>query len=171
MRKRLLASLFVAGAAAAAFAWLPPFTDPPEAARPGVESAVAKRNAAAAAKPQVAELPPRARIGEPAGEIFAPRSWTPAAPASPAPQAAPPPMPYRFAGKLMQDGVMQVLLAKGDVIVPARQGETLEGGYRVEAISDEQITLLYLPLKLRQVIPVSSALGGEGEREVVPRRN
>jgi len=67
-------------------------------------------------------------------------------------------MPYRFAGKLLQDGKLQVFLAKDDVVVPIRQGDTLDGAYRVESIGEAQITLLYLPLKHKESIPVNSSL-------------
>ncbi|MGH8702810.1 MAG: cohesin domain-containing protein, partial [Burkholderiales bacterium] len=39
-----------------------------------------------------------------------------------------------------------------------QQGETIEGGYRVESIGEEQITLTYLPLGKKETIPVFSLL-------------
>ena len=105
-------------------------------------------------------LPERAPLGEPREELFGSQSWQPPAPKVAAAPAAPvaPPMPYRFAGKLLQDGKLQVFLAKGDEVVSAREGETLDGTYRVESIDDAQITLLYLPLKHKESIPVNSSL-------------
>jgi hypothetical protein len=67
-------------------------------------------------------------------------------------------MPYRFAGTLVQDGKLQVLLANGDTVIPVQQGETIDGGYRVELIGEDQITLIYLPLKKKEVIPFFSSL-------------
>ena len=77
-------------------------------------------------------------------------------------------MPYRFAGKLLQDGRLQIFLAKDDVVLPIKQGDTLDGAYRVESISDAQITLLYLPLKHKETIPVSSSLPLAGAPAATP---
>jgi hypothetical protein len=104
-------------------------------------------------------LPDRVPLGDPRAELFGSHTWQPPAPkvAAPATPVAPP-MPYRFAGKLLQDGKLQVFLAKGDEVVSAREGETLDGMYRVESIDDARITLLYLPLKHKESIPVNSSL-------------
>jgi hypothetical protein len=67
-------------------------------------------------------------------------------------------MPYRFAGKLMQSGELQIFLSRGDTPVPIKQGEIIEGNYRVESITDERVTLVYVPLGQSTVIPVSSAI-------------
>jgi len=105
-------------------------------------------------------LPDRVPLGEPRAALFGTQSWQPLAPKVGAAPAAPavPAMPYRFAGKLLQEGRLQIFLAKGDEVVPIRQGETLDGAYRVESIGEAQITLLYLPLKRKETIPVSSSL-------------
>ena len=34
------------------------------------------------------------------------------------------------------DGQLSLLLAKGDEVIPIRQGQTLDGTYRVESITD-----------------------------------
>jgi hypothetical protein len=67
-------------------------------------------------------------------------------------------MPYRVAGKVVRDGVVRVLLARGDELITAREGETVEHRYRVESIGAEKVTLVYLPLELKQELPVVSAL-------------
>ena len=69
-------------------------------------------------------------------------------------------MPYRFAGRVVREGVSQLLLAKENDVLPVREGDTLEGGYRVESIGAEDITLLYVPLGVRQRLSASGgALG------------
>jgi hypothetical protein len=108
-------------------------------------------------------LPERSRLGQFRTPLFSSRSWQPPAPKiSTAPQvaAAPaaPPMPYRYAGKLVQGGRQSVLLAKGDRVFPISEGETLDGGYRVESIGESQITLTYLPLASEERIAVDSSL-------------
>lgn len=159
MRQRRAWLLAVAGAAAVALGWA--FLQPmQEAAGPSRDAAVpANRPGDPAGDKRLAALPDRAAIGKPQGEPFATRSWAPA-PSKPAPKPqveappAPPALPYRFAGRVVREGVAHALLAKGDVVLAVREGETLEGGYRVESISAEEITLLYLPLGTRQRITV-----------------
>ncbi|OGG57069.1 MAG: hypothetical protein A3F84_04550 [Candidatus Handelsmanbacteria bacterium RIFCSPLOWO2_12_FULL_64_10] len=106
-------------------------------------------------------MPDRIALGEPRAELFGPHSWQPPAPraAATAPRVpTAPPMPYQFAGKLLQDGRLQVFLAKGESVVAIQEGDTLDGGYRVESIGETQVTLIYLPLKQKQSIVVSSWL-------------
>jgi len=71
-------------------------------------------------------------------------------------------MPYRYAGKLVQGGQQSVLLAMGDRVFPIKEGDTLDGTYRVEAIGETQITLMYLPMKHKESIPVISSLPAGG---------
>ena len=67
-------------------------------------------------------------------------------------------MPYRYAGKLVQGGQQSVLLAKGDMLFPVTEGETLDGAYRVESIGETQVTLTYLPLAREEHIAMDSSL-------------
>jgi len=67
-------------------------------------------------------------------------------------------MPYRYAGKLVQGGRQSVLLSKGDMVFPIKEGETLDGAYRVESIGETQVTLTYLPLAREERIAVDSSL-------------
>ena len=109
-------------------------------------------------------LPDRSPFGESRTGLFSSHSWQSPASRSAAISAAspvtpgPPPMPYRFAGTLVQDGKLQVLLAKGDAVIPVQEGETIDGEYRVDSIGEDQITLTYLPLKKKEVIPFFSTL-------------
>jgi Cohesin domain len=121
--------------------------------------AAAKAEPAGAEQKQAGQfvLPERAPFGEPRADLFGSRSWQPPPPkVAPAPPPKPvaPPMPYRFAGQLIQGERPEVLLAKDDTVIPVGKGDTLDGVYRVEGISETQITLLYLPLKQTQTIPV-----------------
>lgn len=112
-------------------------------------------------------LPSREGLSRPRGELFT--SNAPAVRPAPAksksvpeaPQpAAPvvPPMPYRVAGQVVHDGPPRVVLARDDRVFFVREGDTLEGGYRVEAIKPDGVTLVYTPLDMRQHLPVASAL-------------
>jgi len=108
-------------------------------------------------------LPERSQLGELRTPLFASRSWQPPAPKiSTAPHVPPvptaPPMPYRYAGKLVLGGRQSVLLAKGDLLFPVNEGETLDGAYRVESVDEAEVTLMYLPLAREERIPVDSSL-------------
>lgn len=72
-------------------------------------------------------------------------------------------MPYRVAGIVVHDGVSKVVLMKGDSVVSVEAGETLEGGYRVESIGRDEIVMLYVPLGLRERLPVISTIGADVE--------
>jgi hypothetical protein len=164
-RKRIFLWVAIAGAAAAAAQWLPLPLQPSDAARQVLAQAPRGDGRAdgASAEGRWAALPKRETLGEPAGQLFFPHSWAPpvrpevvaVAPAAVSKPAAPP-MPYRVAGKVLHEGPPQIVLAKGDSIVTAREGDTLDDGYRVEAIRRDHVTLIYVPLGAREQLPVTS---------------
>ena len=164
-RKRLLGWLVLAAAAAAAVSLAPQLT-PPE---PEVAAVTSRQSNEPSAPGRLAALPERETIGKPRGEVFASRSWAPPAPpraataAAPAAAAppSPPPMPYRVAGKVVYEGGAHVVLAKGDRVFWASEGETFEDGYRVDAITPDRVTLTYVPLGVEQHIAMASVLGNE----------
>jgi hypothetical protein len=168
-KKRLLGwAVLVGGAAAAAFwAPLPQDAPAPVAANRGSESAAATPGAD---KTLGTQLPARESIGKRRSELFSAQSWAPPPrPAAPVAEAAPPaptapPMPYRVAGRVVHDGVAHVVLAKGDRVLTVRQGDTLDDGYRVDAIGRDGVTLTYLPLNLPQQLAVTVALEDENPR-------
>jgi hypothetical protein len=161
-RNRLLGLLVIAGAAAAAVSLVPqPNSPEPEAAK------VPSRESGEASAPgPLAALPERETMGKRRGEAFAARSWTPPPPprapaAAPvaAPVPVPPPVPYRVAGQVVRGDGAHVVLAKGDAVLAVREGDTLDGGYRVESIAEDRVTLHYLPLGVRHNLAVVSTLG------------
>jgi len=109
------------------------------------------------------QLPERAGLSRSRGELFGapppPPRQTEAAAQVEAPVV--PPMPYRFAGKVRQGAEEQVLVSKGDVVFPIKEGETLDGIYRVLKIGADRIELLYIPLNTKDSIAVSSTLDVE----------
>jgi Cohesin domain len=140
------------------------------ATRPGPavgESGRAEPRAAVPAVPaERLELPERRGLARTQGELF--RTPPPPKPVVKKPQPAPvaaapvaPPVPYRFAGKVLKGSEEEILLSKGDVVFPVNAGDTLDGMYKVESISGERIELVYLPLGTRDRIVVSSALDPE----------
>jgi hypothetical protein len=111
-------------------------------------------------------LPSRDGLSGPRGELFgsnappvraAPKHKA-AVEAPPPPAPVAPPMPYRVAGQVVHDGPPRVVLARDDRVFFVREGDVLEGGYRVESIKSDAVTLVYMPLDERQTLAVASAL-------------
>ena len=161
MRKFLLF-----GSAAAVVGYL--MLDQP-ATKPGLAIAQSERPAPKAAPAERLDLPERRGLSRTQGELFAAppppapkpvaKKAQPAAPVAAAPVA--PPVPYRFAGKVVTGTEEEILVAKGDLVLPVKVGDTLDGMYRIESISAERIELVYVPLGTRERIAVSSALDAE----------
>jgi hypothetical protein len=133
----------------------------------GRESRPAPPPAAAPAAPREADAPPalalerleRPGLGEARAHLFTTPPARAAPPPSPPPVVAapsvPPPLPYRFLGRYVEGGRSAVYLARGDEPVLAVPGATLPGGYRVEEVAPEAVTLLYVPLGSRQRLQLS----------------
>jgi hypothetical protein len=112
-------------------------------------------------------IPERQALGQSQSPLFESQNWLPPPPkptpaerakaARPPPPVAPP-LPYTFAGRLIHDGKLSLLLAKGDDVIAVKEGQTLDGVYKVESITQTQITLVYLPLNQKQTIPVITGL-------------
>jgi hypothetical protein len=64
-------------------------------------------------------------------------------------------VPYRLVGRLVHDGKVVLYLGKGDSVLSATLGETVEGIYKVASITDTEIGLIYLPLNEAQVLPIA----------------
>jgi hypothetical protein len=162
----LLWGVLLAGAA-----WLAVFGDKApargEIALPTRVAAVEAPRAAPASEPVVSLLPRAPSTSDgldrpDAGNPFAPRQWH-APPPAPAPIAAvpapaAPPLPYAFLGKKQEGGAWEVYLARGDQSFVVREGQTLEGQYRVGRIAPPQLELTYLPLGLPQTLAIGEAL-------------
>jgi hypothetical protein len=112
------------------------------------------------ASPARLDFPGRRAPGSVHGDLFG----SPPAPPQPGTIAAPPlspaapPVPYRFAGIFRSGAEKEVLISKGDVVIAIKEGDTLDGTYRVTSIGAERIELVYLPLGATERILVSSIL-------------
>lgn len=73
---------------------------------------------------------------------------------APPPEPIAPPLPYNYLGKIMEDGKTVIFLGKQDNNYSVRIGETLDGLYRLDEISDQAVTLVYLPLSKKQMLPI-----------------
>lgn len=87
----------------------------------------------------------------PAVDLFAPAPWAmspvppPEAPWVEAPPTAPA-LPFTVLGKKLEAGQWEVYLAKGDQTLIVRQGDVIDGVYRVEKVEPPTLNLVYLPL-------------------------
>jgi hypothetical protein len=93
-------------------------------------------------------------------DIFAARSWQPAPPppSKPAATADARPtvlsLPFAYAGQLgnPQTGKLIIYLTRGDTLYTVSAGDVIDESYRVEAITDRQITFVYLPMQTQQTL-------------------
>jgi hypothetical protein len=137
---------------------------PPQAAPPARGSSAASERPVERLDVDLDRLAAR-KGGAPAGDPFKALSWqslaqeearknAPPAPPPPRPQA--PPLPFAYMGKLIEEGRIVVFLTQGDRNHIVRQGDTIDGTYRVDAVNEQRLSLTYLPLKQKQEL----ALGG-----------
>ncbi len=88
---------------------------------------------------------------------FAPRSFSapgaaPGAPAKPHKPVAPP-LPFRYLGKMLEDGKLSVFLANGEDSLSVSPGQRI-GEYRVDKVTESEVVFTYLPLKTKQSLPL-----------------
>lgn len=92
---------------------------------------------------------------------FSAISWyvpPPPPPPSPPPRPVPPPpptappLPFSYFGRYEADGMLIILLLKGDRIYTVTEGEVIENTYRVERLAGGRLELTYLPLDIKQTL-------------------
>lgn len=126
--------------------------------------------AAAAAAPQTKRtLAIEARRGlddDEAATLFAKQSWQPETPkkimldqqaartVAAVDANAPPPLPFQFLGRFVDEGKAAYFLQAGDRNVVARPGDTLEERYRFDGVVQGALQFTYLPLNLKQTLAV-----------------
>jgi hypothetical protein len=104
--------------------------------------------------------PAQAEAEQQAVDPFARRSFAPKAEAaSQAPQAPTvPPLPFRYVGKMIEDGELQVFLARGEESFSLRggqkKGQKVDEQYRVDKVTENRVTFTYLPLKTQQTLEI-----------------
>ena len=86
---------------------------------------------------------------------FAPRSFSSPQAGQPAKPEKPvaPPLPFRYLGKMLEDGKLNVFLARGDESLSVRAGQKI-GEYRIDKVTESEIVFTYLPLKTKQSLPL-----------------
>jgi hypothetical protein len=91
-------------------------------------------------------------------DAFAPRNFSPVIPpqaqvkaAAARPEA--PPLPFRYLGKMVEDGNTKIFLANGEESITASPGQRI-GDYRIDKITEAEVRITYLPLKQQQSLPL-----------------
>lgn len=130
---------------------------------------LAAATAAAPANRALAIEPRRALEDEEAATLFAKQSWQPetpkkimldqqaaqaALPAARVDANAPPPLPFQFLGRFVDEGKAAYFLQAGERNVVARPGDMLEERYRFDGVVQGALQFTYLPLNLKQTLAV-----------------
>lgn len=139
-----------------------------DAAKPGSRDAVATNSSSSQKSSDTLQVPERRSLGKARGELFGappppPQAVATAGSSAPVVQTAPP-MPYRFAGRVQKGAEEEFLLSKGDLIFPVKEGETIDGIYKVVTVKPDGIELVYIPLGTKERIAVGSALDADLQR-------
>ena len=113
----------------------------------------------------------RSRSLDPTGDLFVPQDFRPVVPlpkrpiAQPASVVAPPPpppppqappLPFSYLGKLAEGDETKLFLTHGDRNLVVRAGDVIDNTYRVEEISETTVVLTYLPLTIKQTLPIGA---------------
>jgi len=116
--------------------------------------------AAPASEAKQPGIPARSALGRIAADPFSAQSWLPrrkpAVVSSAPPEPVTPPLPYRFAGQFHRESGIEVYVARGEEIFPVKEGDTLDGQYKVDSVSTTEVSFIYLPSGARQTLQFSA---------------
>ena len=93
-------------------------------------------------------------------DLFSTRNWNPPPPPPTAmaeAAALAPPLPFAFLGKKFEGDIWEVYLSRGEQTLIAREGQTLDGIYRIDKIAPPSLALTYLPLAQSQTLPIGDS--------------
>ncbi len=142
----------------AATAWVAASDDEGLDNVPAIKPARAATTAPANVATSVTAYQPRAPIeGEPQ-DLF-PGDAPPEEEAAPAPPPKPttPPLPFGYAGKLVEDGNFTVFLTHGARNLTVHARDVIDGVWRVESIRPPTMVVSYLPLKTEVPLAIGEA--------------
>lgn len=114
----------------------------------------------AASNPRVEQAPPLAALqarsasGEEIVNLFPRQSWF--IPPPPPPASAPP-LPFSYLGKYIDNKEIVVFLSSADQNFAVRQGDVVNGNYRIDEITPPTMTITYLPLNQKQTLEIGRA--------------
>jgi hypothetical protein len=100
----------------------------------------------------------RPQAAAPAGDPFAARSFgAPAAAQAAAAPAKPeaPELPFRYMGKVIEDGKLEILLLRGDEHFTVTAGQKVDDEYRLDKVTASTLTFTYLPMKTKQNLEIT----------------
>jgi hypothetical protein len=63
-----------------------------------------------------------------------------------------PPLPFRYIGKLIEDGRLEVILLRGADHITVAEAGPLDAEYRVDEVNEKRIAFTYLPLNASHVL-------------------
>jgi len=115
--------------------------------------------AAPASETKQPGIPARSALGRIAADPFSAQAWLPRrkpAVVSEPPVAVVPPLPYRFAGQFHRDSGIEVYVARGEEIFPVKEGDTLDGQYKVDSVSATEVSFVHIPSGTRQTLQFSA---------------
>ncbi len=75
----------------------------------------------------------------------------------PPPKPVAPAVPFTYLGTYQDAGKPTYFLVKGDQVYHVKEGDVIEGVYRVEGVEGTSLKLMYLPLNIRQTLNVGQA--------------
>ncbi len=90
-------------------------------------------------------------------DLFAPQSWRVASAPPPAPPPSAPPLPFTYLGKLIIDGEVVVFVSTPERNFAVREGDLIDGSYRIDQIAPPTLSLTYLPLNEKQTLEIGRA--------------
>jgi hypothetical protein len=133
----------------------------PTAARAPASAASkdAEPSAAPASQAKQPGIPSRLALGKFGADPFSAQSWLPRrkpAAVSTPPVPVAPPLPFRFAGQFHRESGIEVYVARGEEIFPVKEGDTLDGQYKVDSVSATEVSFVHLPSGTRQTMQFSA---------------
>jgi hypothetical protein len=132
------------------------------ATREGRSEAAPERSARSADKGpppalNLASLDAARAFPEKKTDLLAAKSWYVPPPPPPPEKPKAPPLPFKFTGRLIENGQTTVFLSSQDRNEAAHLGDVLDKAWRVDRISPTSMTLTYLPLDQTQTLALGAA--------------
>lgn len=103
--------------------------------------------------PPAASQPRREGEGE-VVDLFPRQSWYVA---PPPPPPTMPPLPFSYLGKFIDGENVVVFLSSADQNFAVREGDVVNGNYRIDEIAPPTMTITYLPLNQKQTLEIGRA--------------
>lgn len=100
----------------------------------------------------------RRKFSAQAGDLFSRQSWIPPPPPARSQAPAPPPLMFKYLGKVIEGDETQVFLALAERNYVVKVGDKIDNQYRVDEVTDHAITLTYMPLNAKQVLSTGSGV-------------